>query len=137
MINTKDMARAIEWGIVREKSNGGNFVAMNTGSNAWNTQVKPLAEAIAEEIPGVKVSVNPDAPPDKRSYRANFDFFKSLAPNHQPQEDLQSTIREIRDNLVQMKFNDPDYRNSQFIRLKVISRLMSLKYLNDKLEWVF
>jgi nucleoside-diphosphate-sugar epimerase len=135
MINTKDMARAIEWGIIRDKLNGGNYVAMNTGSNDWNTQVKPLAEAIAAEIPGVKVSTNPDAPPDKRSYRANFDLFKSLAPNHQPQEDLKSTIVEIRDNLIAMKFNDPDFRNSKFIRLKVINSLMENKYLNDNLEW--
>lgn len=137
MINTKDMARAIEWGIIRDKSHGGNFIAMNTGSNSWNTQVKPLAEAIAAEIPGVKVTVNPDAPPDKRSYRANFDLFKKLAPGHQPQEDLKSTIIEIRDNLIEMGYNDPDYRNSQYIRLKVISKLKNLNYLNDKLEWIF
>ncbi len=61
MINTKDMARAFEWGVIREKSKGGNFLAVNTGSNEWNNQIKPLAEAVAAQIPGVKVTVNPDA----------------------------------------------------------------------------
>ncbi|MBN2162386.1 MAG: SDR family oxidoreductase [Pontiellaceae bacterium] len=136
MINTKDMARAFEWGILRTKEQGGAFLAVNTGCNEWNTQVKPLAEAIASEIPGASVSVNPDAPPDKRSYRVNFDLFKELAPDHQPVWNLEDTIREVRDNLVAMDFNDPDFRQSQFIRLKVLARHRAEGRLNDNLEWI-
>ncbi len=135
MINTKDMARAMSWAITRENSNGGNFLAVNAGSNDWNVQVIDLAKAIADEIPGTKISVNPDAPPDKRSYRASFDLFKKLAPSHQPQEDLISTVREIRDNLIGMEFNDPNYRQSKYIRLHILSNLMDKNKLNSKLEW--
>jgi hypothetical protein len=137
MINTKDMARAIDWGLARKPENGGKFLAVNTGSNQWNNRILALANAIESVIPGVKISVNPDAPPDKRSYRANFDLFKKLAPDHQPQEDLISTVKEIRDNLVAMKFNDPDYRNSMFIRLKVLDHLQNIGMLNKNLEWVY
>ncbi|MBN1598304.1 MAG: SDR family oxidoreductase [Bacteroidales bacterium] len=137
MINTLDMARAIDWGVQRKKENGGKFLAVNTGSNQWNNQIKDLAEAIGSVIPGVKISVNPDAPPDKRSYRANFDLFKSLAPNHQPQEDLIKTVTDIKNNLVAVGFNDPNYRESQLIRLKVIDRLKSLGMLNNNLEWTY
>ena len=138
MINTRDMARAIDWGTSRSASNGGKFVAVNTGTNPWNTKIIDLANAIGEVIPGVEITVNPDAPPDKRSYRANFDLFKKLAPNHQPQEDLISTVRDIRDNLVAMKFNDPNYRESlTFIRLKVLDQLQSKGLLNKNLEWTF
>ena len=95
-----------------------------------------LAKAIAEVIPNVKISVNPDAPPDKRSYRANFDLFKKLAPSFQPLEDLMSTVIEIRDNLKGMGFNDPNYRDSKYIRLKILNNLQSLNRLNEKLEWI-
>jgi hypothetical protein len=135
MINTLDMARALDWGVQRKKEHGGKFLAVNTGSNEWNNQIHDLAEAIASVIPGVKISVNPDAPPDKRSYRANFDLFKSLAPNHQPQEDLISTVKDIKNNLLTIGFNDPDYRNSQLIRLKVIENLKKKGFLNNNLEW--
>jgi nucleoside-diphosphate-sugar epimerase len=137
MINTLDMARAIDWGLQRKKENGGKFLAVNSGSNAWNNQIGDLAKAIGTVIPGVKISINPDAPPDKRSYRANFDLFKKLAPDHQPQEDLISTVEEIRDNLIAMGFNDPKYRESQLIRLKVIDRLKGKGLLNNNLEWTF
>lgn len=136
MINTKDMARAIEWGATRQPENGGKFLAVNTGSNAWNNRILALAEAIESVIPGVRITVNPDAPPDKRSYRANFDLFKKLAPDYQPQEDLISTVKEIKDNLVAMDFNDPNYRESHFIRLKVLDSLQKKGLLNDNLEWV-
>ncbi len=137
MINTKDMARAIEWGILRKSSQGGNFLAVNAGSNEWNNQVKPLAEAIAQIIPGVKITVNPDAPPDKRSYRVNFDYFKKLAPDHQPVHDLESTIKEVIEGLKGMEFNDPDFRQSTYIRLKTLNRLQSENKLNKNLEWTF
>ncbi len=136
MINTKDMARAIEWGILRKPGQGGAFLAVNTGCNEWNNQIKPLADAVAVEIPEASVSVNPDAPPDKRSYRVNFDLFKELAPDHQPVWTLQDTIRDLKDNLTAMEFNDPEFRESQFIRLKVLARLRNQGSLNANLEWV-
>lgn len=135
MINTRDMARAMDWSITRPASLGGQFLAVNTGSNDWNTNILSLAEATAQVIPGVKISINPDAPPDKRSYRANFDLYKQLAPDHQPQEDLISTVKEIRDNLIGMQFNDPEYRKSQLIRLEVISRLQGSGRLTADLRW--
>ncbi|MFW6371956.1 MAG: NAD-dependent epimerase/dehydratase family protein [Bacteroidota bacterium] len=136
MINTKDMARVIEWGITRKTESGGNYLAINAGSNEWNNQIKPLAEAVASIIPGTKITTNPDAPPDKRSYQVNFDLYKKMAPDHQPVHDLKSTINEIYENLVAMNFNDPDFRVSQLIRLKVLGRLKKHNLINDNLEWI-
>ena len=135
LINTKDMARALDWAVARPGSHGGNFLAVNCGSTEWNTTMLSLAEAIAEVIPGVDISINSDAPPDKRSYRANFDLFNELAPQHQPLENLVSTITEIKENLVEMCFCDSRYRESQLIRLNVINRLMSSRVLNENLMW--
>ena len=136
LINTKDMARAMDWALSRPADHGGAFLAVNSGSNEWNTTMLSLAEAAAEVIPGVDISINPHAQPDKRSYRANFDLFKKLAPDHQPVENLITTIREIKDNLTAMGFNDGQYRESQLIRLNVINRLMTSGVLNEQLMWV-
>jgi len=92
---------------------------------------------VAAEIPGTRVSVNPNAAPDLRSYRVNFDLYQKLAPDHQPRCDLHSTIRELIDGLEAMHFNDPNFRESQFIRLQTLSRLREQKLLNDDLQWVW
>lgn len=135
MINTKDMARAFEWSITRSPDQGGTYLSVNTGSNDWNYQIKPLADAVASQIPNVGVNVNQDAAPDKRSYRVNFDLFRKLAPDHQPVWTLEETIRDLKDNFMAMGFDDPDFRNSQYIRLKVLARLRERKLLNVNLEW--
>ena len=135
LINVRDMARAIEWAISRETTNGGDFLAVNVGSNEWNYQVKDLAYAVAEVIPGVEISIDKNAAPDKRSYRVNFDYYKKLAPNHQPQHDLIDTIEELRDGMVAMGFNDKKFRNSNFMRLNMLSQLRKSGLLNEILEW--
>lgn len=135
LINVLDMARAIDWAIARKNEIGGNFLAVNTGSNEWNYQVKELAEAVAEVVPGCRVTVNPEAPPDKRSYKVNFDLYKKLAPYHQPVLSLKPTIRKLYEDLNAMGFNDANYRQSSLIRLNVISSHITEGLLDEKLKW--
>ncbi len=135
LIHVRDMARAIEWAVGREAGASGNFLIVNAGSDAWNLQVKDLAETVAEVIPGVEVSINRSAQPDRRSYRVDFSLFRELAPCHQPQSDLKATIAELRDSLESMGFRDADFRNSQLIRLKVLADLRSQGRLTPDLCW--
>lgn len=135
LINVKDMARAIDWAIGRDITGGGRFLAVNVGSDDWNYQVKDLAGAVADVISGVDVSINKDAQPDKRSYRVNFDLFKKLAPNHQPKTDLMTSIEGLKNGLDAIRFRDADFRNSKYIRLKVLSDLIDKGLLTDQLTW--
>ena len=136
LINVMDMARAIDWAVGRDASNGGVFLAVNVGSDAWNYQVRDLAEAVAREIPGVEVSINKDAQPDKRSYRVNFDLFRRLAPKHQPRIGLTESIKDLKSGLEAMRFMDGDFRNSRHMRLKVLTELQEKGLLDNTLRWV-
>jgi nucleoside-diphosphate-sugar epimerase len=135
LIHVQDMARAIEWAVGREAETGGDFLAINTGSDQWNYQVRELAEAVATAIPGTTVSLNAAAPPDKRSYRVDFSLFRQLAPLHQPQRTLSDTIAELRDGLVGMGFQDANFRSSQLMRLQVLATLRDGGQLTADLEW--
>ncbi len=135
LINVLDMASAIDWAIIRKQESGRNFLAINTGSNSWNYQVKELAEVVAEVVEGSKVTVNQDAPPDKRSYKVNFDLFKKLAPEHQPEFQLKSTITDLYQNLIKMGFDDSNFRDSHLMRLNVISKLKETGALDKSLSW--
>ncbi len=135
LINVKDMALAIEWAIRRKPADGGDFLAVNVGSDGWNYQVKDLAEAVASVIPNVGVSINKDAQPDKRSYKVSFGLFRRLAPDHQPQLDLRRSIEDLRDGLESMGFKDSDFRNSDYMRLKVLSKHLNKGLLDKDLKW--
>lgn len=136
LIHVSDMARAIEWAVGRDADAGGAWLAVNAGSNEWNYQVQDLAEAVARLIPGTPVSINKEAPPDRRSYRVDFDLYRRLAPRHQPQVDLVDAIRGLKDGLEAMGFRDPGFRNSDFVRLRVLATLRAKGVLNERLEWV-
>lgn len=135
LINVKDMARALDWALDRSADAGGNYLVANAGSDEWNYQIRDLAEAVARVIPGIEISINPNAQPDKRSYRVDFGLFRKLAPDHQPLTDLAATVIELRNGLEAMRFHDPDFRNSSFMRLKVLEELRRRKLLNERLEW--
>ena len=134
LIEVRDMARAIEWAIGRTAERGGRVLSVNAGSDSWNTRVRDLAEAVAAEVPGTRVSINTDAPPDRRSYRVDFSLFRELAPEHQPQVTLPEAVRAMRDGLQAIGFADPKFREGRNIRLRVLDALMASGRLGPDLR---
>ncbi len=135
LIHVKDMARAIDWAVQRDRRDGGSFLTINVGSDAWNYQVKDLADAVANLVPNVEISINKDAQPDKRSYRVNFDKFFKLAQGFLPMVDLQSAVKDLRDGLTDMRFDDQEFRTGELIRLVTLKRLRESGQLTDDFVW--
>ena len=133
LIHIEDMARAIDWAISRER--GGDFLSVNVGRDDWNFQVKELAAAVRQVLPGVEVSVNANAAPDKRSYRVSFARFRALAPDHQPRWTLDATVRQLVDGLRALQFRDAEFRSSRWMRLVVLKELRAADLLDADLRW--
>jgi len=126
------MARALEWAVNRQ--NDPQFLVVNAGSNEWNYQVIDLAKAAQKVMPDVEINVNPNAQPDNRSYKVDFSLFKKLAPDYYPIHDLDTTIKELIQGLNAIGFNDPDFRNSNLIRLKALNRLLNEERIDLQLR---
>jgi nucleoside-diphosphate-sugar epimerase len=135
LIHVNDMARAVEWALERPASAGGPFLAVNAGSDEWNYQVRGLAEAVATAIPGTRISMNPDALPDRRSYRVSFELFRRLAPRHQPAVSLAESIAGLRAGLESAGAASPGFDPSGFIRLKTLMGLIGEGKLGQDLRW--
>jgi len=136
LIHIEDMSRAIDWAIHRNYEEGGDYLAVNVGKNDNNFQIRDLAFAVKEFFPNINVKLNSNAQPDNRSYRVNFDLFNSLAPKFQPIKSLEETINEIKNSLVNMKFHDKNFRESELIRLQKLKNLREQNKLNNNLEWI-
>jgi nucleoside-diphosphate-sugar epimerase len=133
LIDVSDMALAIDWA-VSASDRADRFLIANVGSDAWNYQVRDLAEAVAAEIPGVKLSINTQAPPDQRSYRVDFSKYAQLAPGHQPRTTLVQSIERLKHGLGGFGFSDTDFRNSGLMRLKVLESLIGSGGLSGDLR---
>ena len=136
LMHVQDMARAIDWAANRDNDNAANFLVVNTGSNNWNYQIKDLAFAVKDQFTGIDLSINEDAQPDKRSYQVDFSLFNKLAQNYVPQFDLSSTVKDISKGLIEMNFNDENFRQSNLIRLNMLRNHIKHKRLNKNLEWL-
>jgi len=136
LIDVSDMARAIEWALKRDADTGGHYLAINVGRDDWNFQVRDLASAVARVLSGIAISINADAPPDKRSYRVDFSLFRSLAPDHQPLKNLEDTIAELVAGLKSIGFDNPDFRTSELMRLRVLEQHISDGRLDSTLRWI-
>lgn len=136
LIDVADMARAIDWAIDRRADVGGRFLAVNTGSDDRNYQVRDLAYAVAAASPGTKVLINTAAPADSRSYKVDFSLYCSLAPDHQPQVDLNRSIQNLMAGLKRMNFGDVDFRSSELMRLRALQHHIEGSRLNRQLEWL-
>jgi nucleoside-diphosphate-sugar epimerase len=123
LIDVEDMARAIDWAATTSDQ-AEAFLAVNVGRGDWNWQVRDLAEAVAAVLPGVRVRINTQAPPDRRSYRVDFGRFAALAPDHQPQMSLEESIRRIAEGLRKAGFDDRNFRSSDLMRIRVLERLV-------------
>jgi nucleoside-diphosphate-sugar epimerase len=136
LIHVKDMARAVDWALKRKSTSGGAFLTVNAGNDEWNYQIKDLAHAVANGIPGITVSMNPDAQPDKRSYRVSFQRYKDLAPHYQPEMTLNKVVTELQTALVNMAFKNQNFRDSYLVRYSVLQTLQEQGLLASSLEWI-
>jgi nucleoside-diphosphate-sugar epimerase len=135
LIDVADMARAIEWAVGRSPEKGGRVLVVNAGNNVGNYQVRDLAEVVAAEIPGTKVSINQDAPPDLRSYQVDFSLFAELASTHLPAVPLRGSVQNLISGLRSMGFSDGDFRSSPLMRLKTLKTHIADGRLSLDLRW--
>jgi UDP-glucose 4-epimerase len=110
-------------------------LTLNVGSDDRNYQVRDLANAVAEVVSNTKVSINKNAQPDTRSYKVDFSLFRSLAKDHQPQVTLRQSIDLLDKGLQRMGFADANFRNSSFIRLKMLEAHIAAGRLTPDLRW--
>ena len=136
LIHVKDMARAIDWAINRNRDSRDYFLALNAGSNGWNYQIKELAEGVKMVLPDVDIDINESAAPDKRSYKVDFNLFKQLAPDFYPIVSLEDAVKDLVKGLAEFKFSDSNFRESQLLRLNILRNHINSSRLNDSLEWI-
>lgn len=135
LIDVHDMAKAIDWACQRQSNKGGAFLRVNAGSNDWNFSVREIAQKVQSVFPEIDVLINADAEPDKRSYRVNFDLFKSLAVEYYPTRSLEQSIEEIAICVRSSNIDLSDFRSSHLMRLNVLKQLKDSNRLDNDLYW--
>jgi nucleoside-diphosphate-sugar epimerase len=134
LIDVSDMCRAIEWSFVNKIKK--NFIAVNVGHSKCNYQIKDLAFAVKKYLPKTKIYINSDNPPDKRSYKVNFNLYKKIARGYLPIMKINDTVKETIRFVKKSKYSDKNFRNSDYIRLNYLKKMINKNKLNKNLFFI-
>jgi nucleoside-diphosphate-sugar epimerase len=95
--------------------------AFNVGQTAHNYRICDIAAIVAEVVPGCRLEIAPDASPDTRSYRVNFDKIARVLPAFKPQWDARRGAEQLynayrKSNLTLEEFEGPRYQRISHIQ---------------------
>jgi len=133
LIDVKDMSRAMLWSILRK---GEKNLSINTGSNKNNFLIKELAEKVQKLLPGkIDLEINEKNKSDKRSYKVDFSKFNKISGDFKSTIPIEKTILELYSNIKKSKRNFSNFRQSTFMRLVSLEKLILKNKINKNLIW--
>jgi len=69
--------------------------AFNVGQTEHNYRIRDIADIVAQVVPGCRLEVAPDAGPDTRSYRVNFEKIARVLPAFKPRFDARRGAEQL------------------------------------------
>jgi len=108
--------------------------AFNVGQTGHNYRIRDIARIVADVVPGCRLEIAPDASPDTRSYRVNFDKIARVLPAFKPQFDARRGAEQLyaayqKSNLTLEEFEGPRYQ-----RISHIQKLIADGVLTEDLR---
>jgi nucleoside-diphosphate-sugar epimerase len=108
--------------------------AFNVGQTTHNYRIRDVAEIVAEVVPGCELKFAPDASPDTRSYRVNFDKISSVLPDFKPQWDARRGAQQLYDAYSQSNLTLEEFEGPRYQRISHIQKLIADGVLDEDLR---
>lgn len=108
--------------------------AFNVGQTSHNYRIRDIASIVADVVPGCRLEFAPDASPDTRSYRVNFDKIARVLPAFKPQWDARRGAEQLYEAFRQSKLTLEEFEGSRYQRIGQIQKLIGDGVLADDLR---
>ena len=108
--------------------------AFNVGQTAHNYRIRDIAAIVADVVPDCRVEIAPDAGPDTRSYRVNFDKIARALPAFQPQWDARRGAEQLYNAYRQSNLTLEEFEGPRYQRIGHIQKLIAGGVLADDLR---
>lgn len=108
--------------------------AFNVGQTAHNYRIRDIAAIVADVVPGCRLEIAPDASPDTRSYRVNFDKIARVLPAFKPQWDARRGAEQLYNAYRQSELTLEDFEGPRYQRIGHIQKLIADGILADDLR---
>jgi nucleoside-diphosphate-sugar epimerase len=108
--------------------------AFNVGQSGHNYRIRDLAGIVADVVPGCRIEFAPDASPDTRSYRVNFEKIARVLPAFRPQFDARRGAEQLYAAYRTVKLNLEEFEGPRYQRISHIQRLIADGVLTEDLR---
>lgn len=106
----------------------------NVGETAHNYRVKEIAEVVAKEFPGCKLTFGPPTA-DNRSYRVSFDKIRKHLPGFKCKWDAARGAAQLHELFQRIAMPAEVFQHRTFTRLKQLEHLIKTKQLDPNFFW--
>jgi nucleoside-diphosphate-sugar epimerase len=108
--------------------------AFNVGQTGHNYRIRDIANIVAEVVPGCRLEIAPDASPDTRSYRVNFDKIARVLPAFKPQFDARRGAEQLYAAYRKSSLTLDEFEGPRYQRISHIQKLIADGVLADDLR---
>jgi nucleoside-diphosphate-sugar epimerase len=108
--------------------------AFNVGQTEHNYRISDIARVVADVVPGCRLEYAPDASPDTRSYRVNFDKIARMLPAFKPQWDARRGAEQLYSAYLRTKLTLEEFEGPRYQRIGHIRKLIADGILGDDLR---
>ncbi len=108
--------------------------AFNVGRTEHNYRISEIAAIVADVVPGCRLEYAPDASPDTRSYRVNFDKIARVLPAFRPQWDVRRGAEQLYNAYLQSNLSLEEFEGPRYQRIGHIRKLIADGVLDDDLR---
>lgn len=133
LVHVEDLARAYCSFLAAPQKEVLGLV-VNVGFDEQNYQVREIAEAVRQAIPGVCVTYAGEGNRDSRSYRVRFARFQKFT-GLKPCWTLESGARQLVDAFRAAPLTREEFSGPKFTRLHHVRALLSAGRLDGELRW--
>ncbi len=116
LVHVEDIARAF-LAVVEAPREDVHLEAFNIGATAQNCRVMDIAQLVAEDVAGTRLSFAPGAGRDRLNYRVSGDKFARRFPHAVPRRELRESVEELRDACRRIGPTPQEFEGPRYQRL--------------------
>jgi len=135
VIHVEDIARAMA-ALIKAPRDTIHRQVFNVGSTSENYRIRDIAEIVAEEVPGSRISYAEDAGPDERCYRVDCRKIEAFLPFCTPRWTARAGVRELIGRCREIGVSLSDFEGPRFKRIDHVRKLLREGFLDDSLRWI-
>jgi nucleoside-diphosphate-sugar epimerase len=134
LVHVQDICRAFVAALHADKEVVHNQ-AFNVGTNNENYRIREIAEIVRLTVPSCRIQYAPDAEPDRRTYRVDFNKVRAALRNFNPRWSAKEGAEELYLAYQTRGFTLEEFEGPKYKRVDHIQLLIREGGLDEKLRW--